>query len=74
MKHFSHFVKKGARYCPVQGRWAANTVAFENPDGTLVLVVGSSMNEDRPFTFTRGDESFTEIIPAHTIHTFVIEP
>lgn len=74
MKHFSHFVKKGARYCPVQGRWAANTVAFENPDGTLVLVVGSSMNEDRPFTFTLGDESFTEIIPAHTIHTFVIEP
>ncbi|MDO5294571.1 MAG: glycoside hydrolase family 30 protein [bacterium] len=73
MKHLSHFVKKGAHYLPTKGHMTTNTIAFENPDGSLVLVVGSNMNRDREFTFEHGKDSFSATIPAHSIHTFVIK-
>lgn len=73
MKHFSHFVKKGARLLETRGHWTSNMVAFENPDGSIVLVVGSNMNRDRQFTFRHGEKSFSAEIRAHSLHTFVIE-
>ena len=72
MKHFSHFVQPGAKYLETRGHWCANCLAFENPDGSIVLQVGSNMNNDREFTFCHKGESFTAVIPAHSIHTFVI--
>jgi glucosylceramidase len=73
MKHLSHFVKSGARYLSVKGKFASNSIAFENPDGSIVIAVGSSMNRDRQFSFIHNDISFSATIPAHSIHTFVIE-
>jgi len=72
MKHFSHFVQPGATYLECKGRMTANCVAFENPDGSLVLVVGNSMHRDRKITFVQGEKSFTATILAHSINTFVI--
>lgn len=73
MKHFSHFIQKGAKYLGIQGHWTANTMAFENPDHSLVLVVGSNMNRDRIFRFRAGEVEISAVIEAHSIHTFVIE-
>lgn len=73
MKHFSHFVQPGAKVLETKGHWTGNTIAFENPDGSIVLQVGSNMNNDRSFTFCHKGESFTANIPAHSTHTFVIE-
>lgn len=73
MKHFSRYIKKGAKYLGVKGHWTTNTLAFENPDGTLVLVVGSNMNRDRTFRFRYGEEELSAEIPAHSVHTFVLE-
>lgn len=39
MKHFSHFVKKGARLLAVSGEMSSNTTAFRNPDGSIAAVV-----------------------------------
>jgi O-Glycosyl hydrolase len=70
MKHFSHFVKKGARLIKTKGHWTSNTVAFENPDGSIILIVASNMNRDRDFSFEYGEKSFSAVIKAHSLHTF----
>ena len=38
MKHFAHFVKRGAHYVKINGEFSSACVAFENPDGERVLV------------------------------------
>ena len=72
MKHLSHFVKKGAKVLTTKGHWTSNTIAFENEDGSIVLVVGSNMNKSRTFEFTHKEESFSCVIPPHSIHTFYL--
>ena len=73
VKHFSHFVKKGAKILKTKGHWTSNSVAFENPDGEVVIVVASNMNNEREFTFKYREKSFSTIIEPHTIHTFTIK-
>ncbi|WMJ90305.1 glycoside hydrolase family 30 protein [Anaerocolumna sp. MB42-C2] len=73
MKHLSHFVKKGAKVLATKGHWTSNTIAFENTDGSVILVVGSNMNRERVFSFQHGEQSFSAVIPAHSIHTFCIK-
>lgn len=72
MKHLSHFVKEGARLMEIKGHWATSTLAFENPDGSVVLVVNNSLDYDRQFGFSHGKTSFTAELKAHSLHTFVL--
>ena len=72
MKHFSGYVKKGAKVLSTKGHWTTNTVAFENQDGSIVLVVCNSMNRDRFFTFAHGETKFSANIEAHSLHTFLL--
>lgn len=72
MKHLSKFVKKGAKVLTTKGHWTSNTIAFENEDGSIVLVVGSNMNNERTFEFSHNGESFSAVIPPHSIHTFYL--
>jgi glucosylceramidase len=74
MKHFSHFAKPGAKVLETAGRFASNTVAFENPDGGIVLVTGSNMNTARNITFDLGGDgrSFSSEIDPHSFHSFLI--
>ncbi len=39
MEHFSHFVDVGAVRVGLEGEWCGNALAFENPDGSNVVVV-----------------------------------
>lgn len=72
MKHFSHFVQPGATLLETKGRMTTNSLAFENPDGTIVIVVGNSMKRDRTFTFIHEEKTFTAEILAQSMNTFVI--
>lgn len=72
MKHFSHFIKKGAKLLDVKGHWTGNSLVFENPDNSLVVVVMNSMHNDRKFLFKHGEITFSSIIEAHSINTFTI--
>lgn len=72
MKHFSHFVREGARVLGVKGHWAANALAFENADRTIVLVVNNNLDYDRRFSFEHEEKGFSAIIKAHSLHTFEI--
>ena len=73
MKHFSHFVKKGARVLETKGHFASNAVVFDNPDSSLVIVVGNNMNRQREFMFEDKNCCFSAILEAHSIHTFLVE-
>ena len=72
MKHLSHFVKKNAKVLSVSGRWSANTIAFQNPDGSVVLEVGNGMDIERSFSFAQECMEFTAELPPHSTHTFCI--
>lgn len=39
LKHFAHFVKKGAVLLSVKGEMSSNITAFRNPDGQTVAVI-----------------------------------
>ena len=71
MRHFAGFVQRGARLLKLRGRFAANAMAFENPDGSVVLVVHNGQND--PFTLRCGlGEGFTATLAPHSINTFVL--
>lgn len=73
MKHFSHFIKSGARLVNTKGHWTSNSLVFENPNGQLIVTVLNSMHHDREFTFKFHGKYFSSIIEAHSINTFIID-
>jgi len=73
MKHCSRFIAPGAVRLGLQGPWTSDALAFENPDGTKVLVVGNPFNEPRALTFADGETSFTVTLDADSYHTFMLE-
>jgi glucosylceramidase len=50
MKHFSHFVKRGARYLEVKGEFSSSCIGFQNPDGQKILVVYNPYDFDKVIT------------------------
>lgn len=73
MKHFSHFVKKGAVRLGIKGHWAGNSTAFKNPDGEIVLVVGNGLTRPRSFTFKGEDKKLTLELKPLSFNTIIIK-
>ena len=67
MKHFSHFVKRGARYLKLLGEYSSSTAAFRNPDGTIVLVAANPYTEEITITF----ECKSYTLPPRSVNTVV---
>lgn len=67
MKHFSHFVKRGAKYLKLKGEYSSATAAFKNPDGSIVLVAANPYYEERVITF--GGSSYA--LPPRSINTII---
>lgn len=83
LAHFSRFIRPGAhriasttpsdcRTSPVSG-WdcGLEDVAFENPDGSLVLVATANDGKTHTFTVTVDGRRFTTTIPDGGTETFV---
>jgi glucosylceramidase len=69
---FSRFVQPGAhRIASRGGPEALQSVAFANPDGSLVSVVLNETDAPVNFALTAGGEALTCAIPAHAIQTYV---
>lgn len=73
MKHFSHYVQRGAKLLAAKGHLTSNTLVFENPDGSLVLVAGNNMNHDRSLSYADEANSFTAPLKAHSVNTFYLK-
>lgn len=67
-KHYAHFVRLGARRLGLRGPWSARSVAFENPDGSRVLVTGNPL--DTPVTVDLAGDTFT--LPPASVATAVL--
>lgn len=75
MRHYASAVRPGAVRLGVAGRYSAQASAFENPDGSIAVVVQNAL--DRPELFSFADPSdpsrdFTAELPARSFHTFTV--
>jgi glucosylceramidase len=71
VKHFARFIAPGAVRLGLQGPWTGNAVAFHNPDGSTVVVVGNPFPEARGFTLE--GMGINAVLAGDSYHTFVIE-
>jgi glucosylceramidase len=75
MRHFSQFVRPGARRALLTGPWG-DKIGLVNADGSTVLVIGNSARDEQPFTASlpgRTDgHTFNVTLPPRSINTFVI--
>lgn len=69
MKHFSHFVKPGARRVEMEGPWTGSAVAFRNPDNTNVIVVQNPFKEAREAVINIGGKKYTFSLEKESFHT-----
>lgn len=71
--HFSKFIKPGAvRVAASSNRSQLETVAYLNPDNTLVVVVLNRTGKDIKYGMWMDGYNSPAIIKAHTIETWVI--
>jgi glucosylceramidase len=72
--HFSKFIKPGAkRIGASSSRTALQTTAFENPDGSIAVVVMNQSDKKLPyFLWMKGQVASAESLP-HSISTLVIK-
>jgi glucosylceramidase len=77
MRHFSQYVKPGAKRVLTTGPWG-DKIAFVNPDGSTVLVIGNSTKEPQPVILTvagrSGGDTLKATLSAQSINTFVVAP
>lgn len=70
-KHFSHYIAPGARRIQTSGNYG-DKIAFQNPDGEIILIVKNSGSVDYPVAIKLGDKKLKPTVPAHSISTFRI--
>jgi len=76
LAHFSKFVRPGA-YRISSTEFDSSTglqnVAFQNTDGSLVLVVLNDSGATKSFTVINGEESYTSRLEANSVQTIIWE-
>lgn len=72
LAHYSRFVLPGARrIASSQEEGGLDNVAFENPDGSVVLVVVNGSKAGRRFSAGEPGCRFVSALPAHSVGTYV---
>lgn len=72
MRHFSKYIKQGATMKGLKGDFAGNALAFENPDGSVVLELLNPFDELQEVTFSVNDEDYSFNIQPHSFNTLVV--
>ena len=72
MKHFSHFVETGAVRIETKGPWTGNTVAFENPDGSKVVVISNPSKEAKELQLADGGVTHQLMLEPESFNTIVL--
>lgn len=83
--HFSRFVKPGARriradlwvgWVPAspdgRGAGMVEATAFQNPDGTLAVIVLNRTEAELPYSVKLGDQELGLVLPPRSIQTLVL--
>lgn len=69
--HISKFVRPGAQRIDSHTFEELETVAFENPDGSRVLIISNRTGTSKRLTVFDGTLTFDYIVPGHAAATFV---
>jgi glucosylceramidase len=72
MRHFSKYVKQGAVMKGLKGDYAGNALAFENPDGSIVLEILNPFDEMQEITFHIKGINYNFNMKAHSFNTLII--
>lgn len=73
MKHFSHYIQKGSKRLVTTGHDTATTLAFENPDGSVVVVMANNVKDDHQVNLKVAGQQFETLVKGHSFNTFLIE-
>jgi glucosylceramidase len=77
MRHFSQFVKRGAKRVLTSGTWS-DEIAFVNADGSTVIVLGNATSQQSEVTLTvagrPSGDTIKVTLPAQSINTIVVSP
>jgi glucosylceramidase len=74
MRHFSQFVKRGAKRVLTSGTWT-DKIAFVNSDGSTVIVVGNPAAQTEVILTVAGrpgGDTLKVTLPAQSISTFIV--
>ena len=72
MKSVSAVVQRGAVRLGMQGPWAADTLAFQNPDGSLALSVFNPFVEERVLTLRHNGETLRFALEPRSVNSILI--
>ena len=72
--HFSKFVLPGAKRIASSTTANLDDVAFQNPNGSLVLIVDNTSGSTQSFSMNWAGQQFTDTLPAHGIATYQWTP
>ncbi|MBR1521439.1 MAG: glycoside hydrolase family 30 protein [Bacteroidaceae bacterium] len=73
VKHFSNQVPPGSHvlaYTPREASKGLPLIAFQRPDGKLVVVAGNQTNEPQQVTIQLRKKYLNATLPPHSFHTF----
>ncbi len=73
MKHFSRYIQKGAVRLVLSGHWTGTSVAFRNPDGSIVLVTQNGFPFEQKVDFTVDGETYTFTLAPDSMNTMVLK-
>jgi glucosylceramidase len=72
MKSVSSVVRRGAFRLEMRGPWAADTLAFRNPDGSIALSVMNPFTEERILTFRGGGGTMRFALEPRSVNSILI--
>lgn len=70
-KHYSHFIGDGTKILKKSSNQPL-VLAAQQPDGTIIVVVGNESGEERALTFSVDDKYMSVRVPGNSYNTFVI--
>lgn len=72
IKHISALLCDGAVRLGANGQWAGDTIAFRNPDNSIVLNVFNPFAECREFCFSHNNEQYAFHLEPQSINSIII--
>ena len=72
MRHFSKYIRPGAVMKGLKGDFAGNALAFENPDGSIVLELLNPFDEDQEITFNLNEINYNFTVKPHSFNTLIL--
>jgi glucosylceramidase len=71
MKHLSRFVRPGAKLLKTNGHWNSSSLAFANPDRSIVVLMSNALPRHRQATIQVRDQAMTVNLEPQSFNTFV---